>query len=95
MMLTQEDFAKVLEVSTKTIRNWENGKSHPRNRMGAIEQYLEAPKDDAVTAGDLAAIEQRVRASGLFSGAQLLEAIELAKKSYRVDRQAAKARDVS
>lgn len=40
LMLDRSDFARLLKVSEKTVQNWESGHSRPRNRMGALEQYL-------------------------------------------------------
>ncbi|WP_157873449.1 helix-turn-helix domain-containing protein [Kineococcus radiotolerans] len=82
LMLDRKEFAQLLKVSEKTVQNWELGKSLPRNRMGALEQYLEP---SAPALDPLAAIEQRVRDSGLFAGDALDKAIQLAKEAYIAD----------
>lgn len=38
--LTQADVAAALEVSLRTVGNWETGSSAPRNRLGALEALL-------------------------------------------------------
>lgn len=37
---TQEDLAKALDVSVRTIRNWESGASHPGKRLGDVARVL-------------------------------------------------------
>ena|SRR5215472_5079832 len=34
--LTQQELADILGVDRKTVDNWENGRTSPRNRMGAL-----------------------------------------------------------
>jgi transcriptional regulator with XRE-family HTH domain len=38
--MKQEDLARAVGVNIKTVDNWENGRSRPKNRMGALEQVL-------------------------------------------------------
>jgi transcriptional regulator with XRE-family HTH domain len=37
---TQRQLADVLGVDVKSVDNWENGRTRPRNRIGAIEDVL-------------------------------------------------------
>jgi len=37
---TQQQLAAALGVNVKTVDNWENGRSRPRNSIGAIEDVL-------------------------------------------------------
>lgn len=37
--MTQQQLADRLEVDRKTVDNWENGRTSPRNRMGALRQW--------------------------------------------------------
>ena len=37
--LTQQQLADVLVVDRKTVDNWENERTTPRNRMGALMQW--------------------------------------------------------
>ncbi|WP_242892657.1 helix-turn-helix domain-containing protein [Actinomadura litoris] len=38
--MTQEDLASQLGVHRRTVDNWENGRSAPKNRLGALEEVL-------------------------------------------------------
>ena len=37
---TQRQLADALDVNTKTVDNWEAGRTSPRNRTGALEEVL-------------------------------------------------------
>lgn len=37
---TQAQLASQVGVSQKTVDNWENGRTEPRNRLGALEHVL-------------------------------------------------------
>ena len=37
---TQRQLADALDVNTKTVDNWEAGRTSPRNRLGALEEVL-------------------------------------------------------
>ena len=37
---TQRQLADALDVNTKTVDNWEAGRTSPRNRIGALEEVL-------------------------------------------------------
>jgi transcriptional regulator with XRE-family HTH domain len=37
---TQKQLADVLSVDRKTVDNWENGRTTPRNSIGALEEAL-------------------------------------------------------
>lgn len=37
--MTQQQLADVLGVDRKTVDNWENGRTSPRNRMGALKAW--------------------------------------------------------
>lgn len=37
---TQRELASALEVSIKTVDNWENGRTSPRSSIGALEDVL-------------------------------------------------------
>jgi len=44
--LTKEEFAQIIEVDVKTLRNWEQGKHVPLPRYtGVLNQYLEVLKE--------------------------------------------------
>lgn len=81
-MLDRAAFAQLLKVSEKTVQNWELGKTSPRNRLGALEQYLDPQAAPAPQASPRVMVERRVRDSGLFHGAALERAINLAWESY-------------
>ena len=38
--IKRPEFAKALGVSLKTIDNWENDRTHPRDKLGLIEAFL-------------------------------------------------------
>lgn len=38
---TQRQLAEALQVNIKTVDNWENGRTFPKNSVGAIEDVLE------------------------------------------------------
>lgn len=45
--MTQEDVAKALNISNKTVHSWENGKSFPpANRLGEICALYKCTYDD-------------------------------------------------
>lgn len=44
---TQPEMGEVLNVSAKTISNWESGRNHPRNSMGALRDLFGAALDGA------------------------------------------------
>jgi len=37
---TQQKLADALGVDRKTVDNWENDRTYPRNRIGALEEVL-------------------------------------------------------
>lgn len=37
--MTQQQLADVIGVDRKTVDNWENGRTSPRNRMGALKAW--------------------------------------------------------
>ena len=64
---TQEQLADLLEVSTKTVSNWETGRNDPRSSLGALREVFGRQFDagDEVPVGNGDAVEQAIRASGL------------------------------
>jgi transcriptional regulator with XRE-family HTH domain len=73
--LRQRDLAEMVGVDVKTVDNWENGRTRPKNRLGALEEALqinlresaddelaEAEEDDALQ--DLIDQARRERAGG-------------------------------
>ena len=38
---TQQQLADALSVSVRTVNDWENDRSYPRNSIGALEQVLD------------------------------------------------------
>jgi DNA-binding XRE family transcriptional regulator len=40
LRITQEELARAVDVSQKTIDNWENDRSYPRSAIGALEAHL-------------------------------------------------------
>lgn len=52
---TQRQLADALGVDIKTVDNWENGRTRPRNRIGALEEVLGVSLD-----GDAAPPEELV-----------------------------------
>lgn len=38
--LRQKDLASLIKVSRSAVNAWETGRSHPKNRIGALEQVL-------------------------------------------------------
>lgn len=51
---TQRQLADALGVDIKTVDNWENGRTRPRNRTGAIEEVLGIDLTGAQVAPELA-----------------------------------------
>lgn len=43
---TQRQLADAVEVDRKTVDNWENDRSYPRNRIGALEDVLGVTLDE-------------------------------------------------
>lgn len=43
---TQRQLADALGVNIKTVDNWENGRTSPKNSLGALEQVLGISLDD-------------------------------------------------
>jgi transcriptional regulator with XRE-family HTH domain len=37
---TQKQLADAVGVNVKTVDNWENGRTSPKNRLGAVEEVL-------------------------------------------------------
>jgi DNA-binding XRE family transcriptional regulator len=54
LRITQEELARDIDVSQKTIDNWENDRSYPRSAIGALEARLgplTEPSSDAAAEG--------------------------------------------
>jgi transcriptional regulator with XRE-family HTH domain len=45
--LTQQELADRLGVDRKTVDNWENSRTFPRNRVGALEEWAPELAEDA------------------------------------------------
>ena len=50
---TQRQLAQALGVNVKTVDNWENSRTHPRNSVGALESVLGISLDDEAAAAPL------------------------------------------
>lgn len=68
--LTQPELAKLLNVSPKSVSNWEADRNHPRSRMGAlVEIFGPAVTDEAGEAiGDGDQVVAAINASSLTRG---------------------------
>jgi transcriptional regulator with XRE-family HTH domain len=60
--LTQQDLADRLGVDRKTVDNWENSRTYPRNRVGALEEWApelapDADPEEAAYAARLAVLQ--------------------------------------
>jgi transcriptional regulator with XRE-family HTH domain len=55
---TQRQLAGALGVNVKTVDNWENGRTHPRNSVGALEEVLGISLSDEAAAPALAAEDE-------------------------------------
>ncbi len=45
-LMRQEDVAAALGVDKRTVGNWERGRTHPRNRLGALVALLDLDMTD-------------------------------------------------
>lgn len=45
--MTQAQLGAAIGRDAKTVRNWENGRTHPRSSIGALEQTLGIDLSDA------------------------------------------------
>jgi len=56
--LSQDELGSLVKVDKRTVGNWENGRTDPRNRLGALEHVL-GPLTDGSPARDqiVAAVE--------------------------------------
>jgi transcriptional regulator with XRE-family HTH domain len=63
--LTQQQLADVLGVDRKTVDNWENGRTSPRNRTGALKAW--APE---LAGGEPEPWELEIRAMKTFNDEQ-------------------------
>ena len=43
---SQADLARMLDVSVRTVGNWEVGRNHPRSSMGALREIFGSAIDD-------------------------------------------------
>lgn len=60
---SQRQLADALHVDRKTVDNWENGRTQPRSRQGAIEEVLGIGLDEAEPEPDVTAeLLRRLRA---------------------------------
>jgi transcriptional regulator with XRE-family HTH domain len=49
--MTQRELADQVGVNVKTVDNWENGRTHPKNRLGALEEALSVSFGEAEPRG--------------------------------------------
>lgn len=63
--MTQPELARVLQVGPRTIGNWENGHSVPKNRMGMLRQFFGVDQAESAdplrTASDVALAAEMLR----------------------------------
>lgn len=66
----QADLALLVEVSEKTIGNWENGRNLPRNKIGALEEIFGVDLETGLPRDDDDPVHRAIRTSGLSKGGQ-------------------------
>ncbi|GAB3776619.1 transcriptional regulator with XRE-family HTH domain [Nocardioides ginsengisegetis] len=69
---TQGDLALRLDVTSKTVGNWENGRNDPRSSIGALEKVFGQSLTDGLDAPaeERDAVEEAVRRSRLIGWRQ-------------------------
>ena|SRR5215471_14468172 len=51
--MSQEDLATAVDASVRAVGDWENDRTKPRNRLGAIEAALDVSLEEAPAEDDL------------------------------------------
>jgi transcriptional regulator with XRE-family HTH domain len=58
---TQQQLADALDVDRKTVDNWENDRTYPRNRIGALEEVLGISLTDEGAPSSRESLREQIR----------------------------------